>query len=200
MNRSKWACGAGLLAALFPLFAHAHSETGATGFMAGLLHPVFGFDHLLAMLSVGILSAQMGGRSIWTVPALFVTAMIVGGILGANHVDFPFVETGIALSVVVLGIGIIFARRGKLAPLFIMVFVAFFGSLHGHAHGAEMPGSASPVYYSFGFVISTSTIHLIGVLIGHNFMRHHVLERALIVVGGAVASIGILFLFGLPIG
>lgn len=178
----------------FPAVAFAHSETASNGFVSGLLHPVLGYDHLLAMLSVGIVSAQMGGRSIWTVPTVFVLMMIGGGVLGANHVEFPFVETGIALSVVVLGLGIVFARRGRFTPLLVMVFVAFFGSLHGHAHGVEMPGSASPVYYSFGFVISTSLIHLMGVLIGHTFTRHAKLERALTWVGGAVASAGVFVL------
>jgi urease accessory protein len=184
----------------FPLTAFAHSETGSNGFIAGLSHPIFGMDHLLAMLSVGIVSAQMGGRSIWTVPSLFVLMMIAGGFLGANHIEFPFVEVGIAVSVIVLGLGIIYARKAKLAPLVIMVFVAFFGSLHGHAHGVEMPNSASPVYYSFGFVVSTSLIHLVGVLIGHTFTRHEKLERALAVVGGAVASAGIFVLYGQQVG
>lgn len=192
LRRSSAVLGAVLW---FPIAALAHSETAATGFMAGLLHPVFGFDHLLAMLSVGIVSAQMGGHRIWTVPALFVSAMIVGGSIGANRIDFPFIETGIAASVVVLGLGIVFARRGRIAPALIMACVAFFGSLHGYAHGAEMPDSANPVYYAFGFVLSTSTIHLAGVLIGHVFTRHRSLEQALVVMGGVVATVGVVFLF-----
>ena len=84
---------------LLPTAAFAHSFKGDAGFMSGLFHPVLGFDHLLAMLSVGIVSAQMGGRAIWTVPLAFVTFMGVGGFLGMQGIPVPGVEYGIAISV-----------------------------------------------------------------------------------------------------
>ena len=65
----------------FPIVSYAHEGSGG-GFMAGLTHPVLGFDHLLAMLSVGILSAQMGGQAIWKVPLTFVLVMLFGGVQG----------------------------------------------------------------------------------------------------------------------
>ena len=79
---------------------------GPVGFSSGLTHPIFGLDHLLAMLSVGILSVQMGGRAIWTVPLTFVCFMLVGGILGMVGIPFFSVEIGIALSVLLLGLAI----------------------------------------------------------------------------------------------
>ena len=178
---------------LLPVVALAHSETDGSGFVSGFLHPIFGYDHLLAMLSVGIVSAQLGGRAIWTVPAVFVLSMIAGGVIGVLQIPLPFVEHGVALSVIVLGIGIIFAQKQRNVML-IMLFVSFFGMLHGHAHGVEMPKSASPVYYSFGFVTSTSLIHLLGVFVGYTLTSKLMWQKVLAYMGGAVSLIGC-FLF-----
>jgi urease accessory protein len=183
-----------ILLCIFPGIAWAHSGGDASGFIAGALHPVMGLDHLLAMLSVGIVSAQFGGRWIWIVPALFVCMMIVGGVLGFRGVEFPMVEVGIASSVIVLGLGISVAHKQKAfrwsIPL-TMIFVAIFGSLHGHAHGAEMPNSASPVYYCFGFIVTTCIIHLIGVLIGYVFQNYHRLQKSTVFLGLAIAGTGV---------
>ena len=61
---------------------HAHTFTGMSGFYDGIRHPVLGTDHFIAMISVGILSALIGGRAIWTMPATFLGTMIIGGIIG----------------------------------------------------------------------------------------------------------------------
>lgn len=178
---------------LIPLNALAHTEEAGTGFLAGLLHPILGTDHLLAMLSVGIVSAQFGGRSVWLVPALFVCFMVTGGLAGAFGFELPYVEVGIALSVIMLGVGISVAHSGRKGRWLIpcaMIFVALFGFLHGHAHGVEMPQSASPVYYSFGFVISTTGIHLMGVLIGFLFTVKERMRKVSPALGFAIAGAG----------
>lgn len=182
-----------ILLAITPTMALAHTESTGNGLVAGLAHPIFGLDHLLAMLSVGIVSAQYGGRLIWWVPALFVSFMVLGGVLGANGIGLPFVELGIALSVLVLGVGIMLASNPRFIPWLVPVTIAFviiFGSLHGHAHGVEMPYSASPVYYSFGFVVSTSLIHLVGVLVGHFVSNNASFKRFAGVLGALFAGAG----------
>ena len=93
-----------LAAILLPSLAHAHVVGGEGGFLSGLTHPVLGFDHFLAMLSVGILSSQIGGRAIWTVPSTFVAVMAIGAFIGINNIGLPLVEYGIALSLLALGI------------------------------------------------------------------------------------------------
>lgn len=173
----------------------AHTEDAGTGFMAGFLHPVFGLDHLLAMISVGIVSAQMGGRNIWIVPSVFVLAMISGGILGIYQVGLPLIEVGIALSVIILGAAIVIADRKD--NWMIMVFVAFFGIFHGHAHGMEMPGSASPAFYAFGFIASTSLIHVTGVLIGHFATKAARYDQWLRYSGAMLGGMGVHILIGL---
>ena len=166
----------------------AHEIPSGGGFMSGFNHPVLGFDHLLAMLSVGMLSTQLGGRAIWTVPLAFVTFMLVGGILGLYAIAVPFVEIGIALSVLLLGLAIAFDRQIPL--LFAMAFVGVFAIFHGHAHGAEMPALASPVLYALGFLFGTAVIHLGGVMIGLGMQRMTGQRNLMRVTGAAIAAMG----------
>ena len=195
MNRNlAGAALAFLLLLCFPsaVYAHVGREAGA-GFVAGLLHPVFGLDHFLAMLSVGIVSAQLGGRRIFTVPATFVLSMIGGAVAGVRGYEWPFSEAGIALSVVVLGVAIAIVREnGNGWP--VMAVVVLFGSLHGHAHGLELPKSADPVYYAAGFVTSTTIIHLLGVGIGHLFTARASFVTLLRHMGSAMAGMGLMIL------
>jgi len=180
---------------IISLQALAHDEgEGSAGFLVGLLHPAMGFDHLLAMLSVGILSAQIGGRALWGVPATFVGVMIVGGLIGGYGIELPLVESGIALSVTVLGVAL--AAEKSMAVVWAMLFVGFFAIFHGHAHGTEMPDIAEPLLYGLGFVLGTAIIHLSGVFIGltaNKFLRSPPLLRF---CGAGIAVVGFVMLFG----
>ena len=151
----------------YPLPVLAHNITGKLGFYDGLSHPVLGLDHLLAMICVGILSAQIGGKAIWTVPTTFVTIMTIGGLLGFLLIidEFYFVEVGIVFSVILLGFGISIDR--KIPVKLIMIFVGIFGLFHGIAHGLEVPAAANPVLFVLGFIFGTTTLHLLGVAIGY---------------------------------
>jgi urease accessory protein len=153
-----------LVVLLFPGVSDAHTLLDGGGFISGLTHPVLGFDHFLAMLSVGILSARIGGRAIWTVPLSFVSIMAVGGILGMRDIAIPAIEFGIAISVLILGLAL--AMEKKITPLLAMAGVAFFAIFHGHAHGTEMPALAQPFLYAIGFLLGTAGIHMAGLLIG----------------------------------
>ncbi len=183
---------AGILSFL-PSISYAHEGSGG-GFMAGLTHPVLGFDHLLAMLSVGILSAQMGGQAIWRVPLTFVLVMLGGGVLGINGIPLFSVELGIALSVLALGVAI--ALDKKLSPVLAMVFVGFFAIFHGHAHGTEMPSLSKPLFYACGFVLGTAGIHVAGVLVGIIAERIKVGVQLLRYAGAAIAGIGFHIIIG----
>lgn len=176
-----------------PSISYAHEGSGG-GFVAGLTHPVLGFDHLLAMLSVGILSAQMGGQAIWKVPFTFVLVMLGGGILGINGVPIFSVELGIALSVLALGVAI--ALEKKLSSLLAMVFVGFFAVFHGHAHGTEMPSLSKPLFYAGGFVVGTAGIHIAGVLVGIIAERLKDGAQLLRYAGAGIAGIGFHLIVG----
>jgi urease accessory protein len=185
-----------LLFAAIPGVAYAHDGTnlGLGGFLSGMVHPVLGYDHLLAMLSVGIISAQIGGRAIWTVPATFVSVMAIGGVLGLINIGLNVTELGIAVSLVILGL--VIAAERKIPTLIVMIGVGFFAIFHGYAHGAEMPDTAEPFLYALGFLVGTALIHIAGVVIG-DISRHYERGKVALRVGGAlIALVGLLFIFG----
>ena len=150
---------------LAPASAFAHSETVGSGIVAGLLHPVTGPDHLLAMLAVGILSVQLGGANIWRIPAAFVFAVAMGAWAGVHGWKVPGYEAAIAWSVVVLGLAIACKWAHRALGL-VFCCVVLFGLCHGYAHGAEMPVGASAVSYAMGFLVTTVFIHVVGIFIG----------------------------------
>ncbi len=145
-----------------PSLALAHpGHDGAPGFLHGLAHPLTGLDHLLAMIAVGVLAAQRGGRALWALPLTFMSLMAAGGVFGMAGISLPFVETGIALSLLVFGLAIIF--RPPLSTLAAMGLVGAFAVFHGYAHGTEMPGGVSGYTYAAGFVLATGFLHLVGI-------------------------------------
>jgi len=151
---------------LMPSLALAHP--GLPGhshdLASGLMHPIGGLDHVLAMVAVGLLAAQLGGRALWLVPASFVAAMAAAVIAGMSGIALPLTETGIALSVIVLGGAI--ALRLAMPVAAAMALVGFFAIFHGYAHGIEMPEMASGFLYGIGFVAATATLHGLGIGIG----------------------------------
>ena len=182
----------------FTSSANAHTFTGMVGFYDGLSHPVLGIDHFLAMVSVGIVSAQIGGRAIWTIPATFVLMMIVGGIIGMlvevfffdlETLVFYVVEFGIVFSVILLGLAIAIER--KISTNIIMIFISIFGMCHGLAHGMEMPWAVNPILFALGFASGTATLHLFGVGIGSLAIKTKFSSIVLRVVGFGCALFGI---------
>lgn len=186
----------GWAALLSPTTCGAHSMQSAAGFVSGLLHPVFGVDHFLAMLSVGIISAQLGGKNIFRVPALFVIMMIIGASIGLLGFSIANLEAGIALSVILLSMAIVLIK-GSSYLLPIMACVGFFGFLHGYSHGLEMPKASDPVFYAGGFVISTVAIHLTGVAIGHYLTAYQRFNGVLRHMGSLMTGMGIMIFFKL---
>ena len=187
---------------LVPGAALAHPGHGeAAGLAGGLLHPLSGADHVLAMVAVGLLAAahdrQHGGRALWALPAAFLAMMALGAGLGVAGVAPPFVETGIALSVVAFGLAAGFGLGLPVAAL--AALVGAFAVLHGLAHGAEMPDTASGLTYGLGFLAATAALHAagigIGLAAGGSSIRVH--ARAVPVLGGLVAAAG-LALLALP--
>jgi urease accessory protein len=145
--------------------AEAHTGEGMAGGLAsGFLHPIFGWDHVVAMVAVGLWGAVLGAPAIWLLPVVFPLVMAIGGAMGIAGVELPAVETGIALSGVVLGLLVAFAFR---APLWVAaVVVGIFAIFHGHAHGTDLPEAASPYVYAVGFVVATGLLHLCGIAFG----------------------------------
>jgi len=170
----------------------ASAHTGShvvTGFTSGLTHPLSGLDHLLAMIAIGLWAAQQGGRALWAVPAAFVSAMALGGGLALAGLSLPHVETGIAASVLVLGL--LIATRRRWAVTAGMAIAAIFAIFHGYAHGLEMPQAASPALYALGFVLATVFLHGVGIA-GSRIGRY-----AMQAAGVGIAASGLAMLFGM---
>jgi urease accessory protein len=175
-----------------PAFAHAGSGTG--GFVGGFLHPVFGPDHVVAMVAVGLWGAFLGPPAIWLLPIVFPLVMAGGGVLGILGVPLPGVEIGIAISAIVLGLMVALAAR---PPLWVAaVLVGTFAIFHGHAHGAELPPGTDAVAFSVGFVVATGLLHLTGIAFGllARWPAGRLTVRA---AGGAIALAGLAFLSGI---
>jgi urease accessory protein len=179
---------------LFPCSVLAHTGGGAfPGFGSGFAHPISGSDHLLAMIAVGLWAAQRGGKALWIVPGVFVALMIFGGVLAISKIPVPYVEEGILLSVLILGIVIAVGLR---LPLGIQAFiVGVFAVFHGHAHGTEIPFAAEAVTYSLGFASGTALLHAAGAACG--WMLHKLnIGKAIRLVGGVIVLGGMYLVVG----
>ncbi|KAA3629125.1 MAG: Ni/Fe hydrogenase [Proteobacteria bacterium] len=183
-----------VLLAAFSTAAASHTGNGDTGgFISGLYHPVLGWDHVAAMVAVGLWGAFLRNPAIWVLPVVFPLVMAVGGALGVTGVQLPLVETGIAASAIVLGAMILLAVRPPLSVA--AVLVGAFAVFHGHAHGVELPAAADAVAYSAGFVLATGALHLGGIAFG--LMTRWPAGRAAVrACGGGIALAGIGFLTG----
>lgn len=172
--------------------AFAHTGEGAVGgFISGFLHPIFGWDHVIAMVAVGLWGAFLGMPAIWILPVVFPMVMALGGVLGILGIGIPAVEIGIASSAIILGGLVALAAR---PPIWVAaVIVGIFAIFHGHAHGTELPQAANPLAYSVGFVLSTGLLHLSGIAFG--LLVRWPGGRIVVRTGGAIISaLGCLFL------
>jgi urease accessory protein len=171
--------------------AHVHKGE-AVSFLSGLKHPISGLDHIVAMIAVGLWGAQLGAPAIWVLPVAFPMVMAMGGMLGLLGVPLPGMEIGIAASAILLGAAVMTELRPPLA--LAAVLVGFFAIFHGYAHGSELPAGESGLLYSIGFVMATGCLHAAGISIGL-VHRWNWGQRALRVVGAAIALAGIFFMW-----
>ena len=174
--------------------AFAHSENGiAIDFAGGFAHPITGFDHLVAMVAVGLWGAFLGMPAIWILPVVFPLVMAFGGALGVLGMPLPGVETGIALSAIALGAMVALAAK---PPIWIAaVLVGAFAIFHGHAHGTELPLGSAPLLFASGFVIATALLHGAGIALGLGMERLAATSR----IWTARAAGGLMSLFGVSL-
>jgi len=176
-----------------PVLAHSGEGYGG-GFIAGFTHPILGWDHVAAMVAVGLWGAFLGTPAIWILPIVFPLVMAFGAVAGIVGIPVPAVETGIALSAVVLGLMIVFAIRPSIWVA--AVIVGAFAIFHGYAHGTELPATANAFAYAVGFVISTGLLHLIGIAFGF-LVKWPAGRVAVRGAGGLISLAGIAFLTGI---
>jgi urease accessory protein len=180
-----------LVLASQPAFAHIVDGSATGGFVGGFAHPLFGLDHVVAMVAVGLWGAFLGPPAIWLLPITFPMVMALGGAIAILGVPVPGVEIGISLSAIVLGGMIALAAR---PPLVIAaLIVGAFAIFHGHAHGAELPPGTDAVAFSVGFVMATGLLHLAGIAFG--LLTHWPPGRISVRVAGVgIALVGAVFL------
>jgi urease accessory protein len=172
-----------------PAFAHGGSVAG--GFAGGFNHPLFGPDHVIAMVAVGLWGAFLGAPAIVLLPVVFPLVMAAGGVIGIAGVPLPGTEIGIALSALALGLAVALAAR---PPIWIAALVVgVFAIFHGYAHGAELPAGANAVAFSLGFVLATGLLHLTGIAFGL-LTRWPAGATAVRAGGAAIALAGLVFL------
>ncbi len=187
----------GLVFTLFAMttstaFAHAGAGVGG-GFSAGFLHPLNGLDHMAAMVAVGLWGAFLGRPAIWLLPVVFPLVMTIGGAMGMMGIPVPAIETGIAVSSIVLGLMVTLGAR---PPLWVAaVIVGTFAIFHGYAHGAELPKAANALAFSIGFVIATGLLHLFGIALG-TLVKWSAGDMAVRVGGVVISLLGLGFLTG----
>jgi urease accessory protein len=178
-----------LLFALAPRAAFAHGETGvAFSFSSGFLHPLGGLDHVLAMVAVGLLAAQLGGRALWLVPGTFVAAMLAAALAGLAGLPLPGAEFGILLSVMAISLPV--ALSLGMPTALAMALVGLFAVFHGHAHGAELPHGADASPYVAGFALATALLHAVGVAMGLALGRLALAKSTLQLMGAGIVVAG----------
>ena len=169
--------------------AHAHVESGGAGsLLSGFLHPITGLDHVVAMVAVGLWGAVLGAPAIWLLPVAFPMVMAFGGVMGLLDLPLPGVETGIALSALVLG-GLVMLQQ-RLPLVVAGVLVGLFALFHGYAHGVELPEGADALLFSLAFVGATGLLHLVGIGLAEA-RRLAWGHRLLQVVGAVIAVVGV---------
>ncbi|MES2818542.1 MAG: HupE/UreJ family protein [Pseudomonadota bacterium] len=178
------------LALLFPALAWAHPGHEASGLLAGIAHPLLGLDHLLAMLAVGLWAAQQQGRARLAMPLTFLACLLLGGLLGFAGLNLPGLESGIAASVLALGLLVALAARPPLG--LALPLTALFALAHGLAHGLELPALTSPAGYALGFMAATAGLHGAGFVLVRSLPRATAPLVRLAGAGSAAAGLWLL--------
>jgi urease accessory protein len=175
-----------------PALAHV-DEGRSAGFLVGLRHPLYGWDHVVAMVAVGVWGAVLGKPALWVLPITFPVVMSLGAVIGILGFQVPAIEIGVALSAVFLGLLIALMVKAPLPVAAILV--ATFAVFHGYAHGIELPVAMNPVGFAIGFVTATGLLHLLGIAFG-GLMKFSAGKMAIRAAGASIAAVGVGFLLG----
>jgi urease accessory protein len=175
------------MCAALPLAASAHVGADAAahhGFLAGLLHPFTGLDHLAAMLAVGFWSARSGVQRVWAAPLAFAAMVLAGALLARGGLVLPAIEPMIAASLVALGL--LIAAQARLGSAAMAAIAGAFALFHGAAHGIELGGGAA----LGGMLAGTVVLHVLGIGLGRALPEGAASRWIGRLAGGSVALFG----------
>lgn len=167
----------------------ASAHTGllpVSGFGDGLAHPFLGLDHLLVMLGVGLWASAQNRRNAGLALAVFLAFMTSGALLGLTGVAFAYTETGIFISLLLVGLALA-SGKSELPRLLSSAAIAAAATLHGLAHGSEMPVAASAYAYIAGMVAATGILHLLGLSLG--LLSQHLNAAVMLRVYGGLTGL-----------
>jgi urease accessory protein len=170
-----------------------HEQLPVThGWLQGLLHPFLGADHILAAVAVGLLAAMTRERGLMRVPGLFLMGMMLGILSGVLAAQGAPAVTGIAISVVALGL-LVWKGSGLGASLLVPGILAC-GFYHGFAHMADRVASDSALLYATGLLMSTLGLHGMGIAAGLSAGHWTFGPKTLRWAGAAIALTGLVLL------
>lgn len=152
-----------VLLIFFTPLALAHSGySNGYGVLAGLLHPLLGWDHLLSAWMVGVLAlAYPSARSVHLLPVFFA-AMGTGLLQSGALVSALVAEAMIFIALLMFIHYHFFAAH--LPASWSLVIVALSGLAHGQMHFLNMPNQVPMPAYACGLILSSA--FLIGMSMG----------------------------------
>lgn len=154
------------LAAVFApqaALAHVGDHGLINSFSQGFLHPIFGLDHLLVLLAMGVVAQQATTKKgkalivLGVIGSMFLGAM-VGKLAGAVS-GLEFLILGSAF----VAAGTIWKARDTSNTLSTVLMSVSIGLVlfHGWAHGAELHGAALMQFIP-GMLLSSSLLLFVG--------------------------------------
>lgn len=149
--------------------AHALHDSGAS-FFAGVVHPLLGIDHVLAMIAIGMWGCQMLTRRAWRMPAAVAVAMAAGALLAPSIVAAPVLEWFIIASVCALGLLVVCKQHVRM--LYAYAVIACFAFVHGAAHAVEQPAEFSTFAYLAGVLLASTALQVGGAAIA-SLLKHN---------------------------
>ena len=140
-------------------------------FSQGMSMPLHGVDHMLVIIAVGLIAAQLGGRAVWAIPSVFMVSILMGGLLNVAGVPIPFLEFGILASVALCGGMLAWGRAMSLTAT--VGTVSVFAVLHGEALIANDGFVRSLPLFVLGCVASAAFLLAIGISLGVLLRKAH---------------------------
>ncbi|GIW93534.1 MAG: hypothetical protein KatS3mg110_1575 [Pirellulaceae bacterium] len=159
------------------------------------MHPWAGWDHWLAMFTVGWWAYRMGGRARLWLPGCFLAGMMLGCFAGNQQLigvfSSAFWEGLVALTILLLG-GLLWLDRPISFRTASLLALAA-GFTHGHVHGVEAIGLYG-VEFTCGVLAATAALHGLGLVVGYCLGQRRSAAQLARCYGMSVGLTGVFFL------
>ncbi|HSJ00902.1 MAG TPA: HupE/UreJ family protein [Verrucomicrobium sp.] len=164
-------------------------EFDVESFFSAVAHPFTGLDHMVAAVAVGFLAFTMGRRMGLALSALFLGMLAVGSAVGRAGLGVPMLEQGLALSVVGLGLMLMFYKSSGSALR--LAIVAAMGFWHGNAHGLENAGGLFAMGLWLGTLLVVGCGTLLALPASRLTAQPHRFAGAAVAIAGAAFCIAL---------